>query len=713
MSLPTHAQTEATLAQVVRQWSMVRAINRQILHARSEADLFGNACRIAVDVGGFRLAWIGLVSDDGARVEPAARYGRDAACLDGVRIDVALSPHGRGPAGTAVREARHVVINDLTSGDTSEPWRAAAIARGHRSVGAFPLRRRDQVVGALSVSADARGMFDDEQVELLGGLADDLGYVLDLLDGDAQRRLAEQALRASEESYRAIFQQAFEAIFIVAPTHVILDANESACRILGYTRQEILTLRAQDVVHPDDFAQVPIRFSTIPPGGVIVSERRFLRKDGGIVQGEISTKALLDGSFQVVVRDVTERKQVQTQLMLADRMSSLGRLASGVAHEINNPLAYVMLNLELLGERLRRLQGSDPELLAQMRRGVDDAREGTERMKRIVRALGTFGRGDEDRVGAVDVNGVLDSAVELATMQLRHGTRLTRRYEATGPARANPFRLGQVFLNLLVNAADALRDGDHDNEILLSTRSREDGFVVIEVQDNGTGIPPELQSRIFDPFFTTKPFGKGTGLGLAVCHAIVTSFGGQIACESVPGRGATFRVTLPQASDHATASSDPATDGVAAPTSGVRGRVLVADDDARVALILARALEDHEVVVVSSGRDALDRCRTEPFDCILCDVMMPDLSGPEVHATLRADGLGIERRIIFVTGGAVTDAARSALANTDNRILEKPVDMTLLRSAVAAMVSAPHAPSQAPADAAGDHALGLPLAALR
>jgi two-component system cell cycle sensor histidine kinase/response regulator CckA len=119
------------------------------------------------------------------------------------------------------------------------------------------------------------------------------------------------------------------------------------------------------------------------------------------------------------------------------------------------------------------------------------------------------------------------------------------------------------------------------------------------------------------------------------------------------------------------------------------------------------------VVVVSSGRDALDRCRTEPFDCILCDVMMPDLSGPEVHATLRADGLGIERRIIFVTGGAVTDAARSALANTDNRILEKPVDMTLLRSAVAAMVSAPHAPSQAPADAAGDHALGLPLAALR
>jgi CheY-like chemotaxis protein len=133
-------------------------------------------------------------------------------------------------------------------------------------------------------------------------------------------------------------------------------------------------------------------------------------------------------------------------------------------------------------------------------------------------------------------------------------------------------------------------------------------------------------------------------------------------------------------------SREHATEGTAAASTGARGRVLVADDDARVALALARALDDHEVVVVSSGRDALDRCRNEPFDCILCDVMMPDVSGVEVHEALRADGLGLERRIIFVTGGAVTDAARSALARLDNRVLEKPVDMTLLRSVVEAAV---------------------------
>ena len=315
-----------------------------------------------------------------------------------------------------------------------------------------------------------------------------------------------------------------------------------------------------------------------------------------------------------------------------------------MAHEINNPLAYVMLNLELLDGRLRRLDAVEPDLMAQMMRGVEDARDGAERMRRIVRALGAFGRGDEDRLGPVDVNGVLDSAAELAAMQLRHRARLTRRYEALGPARANPFRLGQVFLNLLVNAADALREDGPDNEIVLLTRTRVDGFVIVEVQDNGAGVPAELQSRIFDPFFTTKPVGKGTGLGLAVCHAIVTSFGGQIACESAPGRGATFRVTLPPARpESATSPREPGAGAIATTFTAARGRVLVADDDARVALALARTLEDHEVVVVSSGRDALDRCRTEPFDCILRDVMMPDVSGVDVHEALRHDGLGVER----------------------------------------------------------------------
>ena len=664
------------LARLQRQWSVVREINKQILHATDERELFTDACRIAVELGLFRFAWVGLVSASGEHIEPAARWGHEAGYLDGIRIDVAATMHGQGPVGTAVREGHRWITNDVAVDPRFEPWRAAALQRDYRCCAAFPLRRAGRVVGALNIYGDRPNIFDDEQVALLLGLADDLSYAMDLLDREERRRV-------SEERYRAVFEQAFEGILLFAASHAIVECNESACGLLGYTREELLALRAEDIVHPEDIADTPMRFGSIPPAGVILSERRFVRKDRSVMQGELSTKHLLDGTFQIVVRDVTERKQVQAQLLLADRMSSLGRLASGVAHEVNNPLAYVMLNLELLATRLGRLAPeADAQLLEQMCRAVEDARDGAERVRRIVRTLSTFGRGDEERVGPVDVNGVLDSAIDIASMQLRHGARLTRDYEACVPVSANAFRLGQVFVNLLVNAGDALRDGEPSNEIRLRTRVRPDDWVVIEVQDNGVGIPRNLQPRIFDPFFTTKPIGKGTGLGLAVCHAIVTSFGGELTCESVPGQGATFRVALKPASAMPKPEGHPSKEQA----STARGRVLVVDDDAHVASAIAAALEGHEVTVVWSGQAALAQCRAETFDCILCDVMMPDVSGLDVVEALRRDGRSMDRRVVFITGGAVTASARAALARVPNRILEKPLDLRALRSAVASAV---------------------------
>ncbi len=496
----------------------------------------------------------------------------------------------------------------------------------------------------------------------------------------------ERAIRLTEERYRAVFDQAFEGIFLVAADYSIVDANESACRMLGYTHDELLVLRATEIVHPEDLAAVPIRFRTIHPGGVILSERRLVRKDGSVMPGELSTKALLDGTFQVVVRDVTDRNSAQAQVLLADRMSSLGRLASGVAHEINNPLAYVMLNLEFLSKRIGELTpAAPPATLEAMAAAVQHSREGTERMRQIVRALSDFGRGDEERVGAVDVNRVLESAVEIAAMQLRHRTRVTRRYDPVVFARANAFRLGQVFVNLLVNAADALRDGDADNEILLVTRVRGDGSVVAEVRDNGQGIPRAAIPRIFDPFFTTKAVGRGTGLGLSVCHSIVTSFGGAILCESEEGKGSCFTVVLDAAPD--TVETGELLPSPAAPGTE-RGRVLVVDDDLRVANAVAAALDDQDVTVAESGSDAVDRCTRESYDCILCDVMMPEVSGIDVHESLARQGRGMDRNVMFLTGGAVTEGAQSALARSGRPVLEKPVDVYELRAAVACVVRA-------------------------
>ncbi len=210
--------------------------------------------------------------------------------------------------------------------------------------------------------------------------------------------------------------------------------------------------------------------------------------------------------------------------------------------------------------------------------------------------------------------------------------------------------------------------------------------MAVEVQDNGHGIPRSVIARIFDPFFTTKPIGKGTGLGLSVCHSIVTSFGGTILCDSDEGKGTRFTVVLEAAVDEADVA--PPASSPAPQSALPRGRVLVVDDDVRVARAVASALEGHDVQVASTGSEAVDRCRTEDFDCVLCDVMMPEVSGIDVHAALRAQGRGMERNVVFMTGGAVTEGARSALVRVGRPILEKPIDTTDLKTAVARTVQA-------------------------
>ena len=504
---------------------------------------------------------------------------------------------------------------------------------------------------------------------------------------EAQQRGAAEALRASEERYRTLFEQAFEGIVLVgrAPDYRVVDANESACRLLGYPRAELRTMIVSQLVESSDLSSAPLRFEAIPVNGMILSERRMLRRDGSVVEVEVSTKAFDDGNYRCVLNDVTERRRAQAQLLLADRLTSIGRLASGVAHEVNNPLAYVMLNLELLQRKMATLPGETQEAVGDVPAVMRDVLGGVDRVRRIVRLLSAFGRGDEERIEPVDVNGALDSACEIAAIQLRHHARIVRDYQANALASANAFRLGQVFLNLLVNAADAVGEGGESNEIELRTYIDGVGRVVVEVEDHGVGIPKAIQARIFDPFFTTKAVGKGSGLGLSVCHAIVTSFGGEITCESELGKGTTFRVSLPAASrvmspnlEHVIAAHAPAVR---------RGRVLVVDDDPFVANAVAHALDQHDVVIASGGREALAKCRAEPFDCIVCDLMMPETNGIDVVEALRQEGGGLERRVLLLTGGAVTDAARASMSSLSNVVLEKPIETRKLRDEVARIIS--------------------------
>ncbi|MBI2393930.1 MAG: response regulator [Deltaproteobacteria bacterium] len=390
-----------------------------------------------------------------------------------------------------------------------------------------------------------------------------------------------------------------------------------------------------------------------------------------------------------------ERRKLQEQLVISDRMASVGTLAAGVAHEINNPLAALMANLDFAVQDLQRLvddaltQPTDDSWRGWLARRVDevveplrDARESSERVRHIVRDLKIFSRSsDEERHGPVEVRRVLESSLRMAWNEIRHRASLVKDYGNVPPVQANESRLGQVFLNLIVNAAQAIPEGRAEkNEIRIRTGMADGQRVLVEVHDTGTGIAPEHISRLFDAFFTTKPVGVGTGLGLSICHRIITSLGGEIAVQSEIGSGSTFRLLLPIAKQ---AEPEPVVVPRAAQPSR-RGRILVVDDEPMVSSAVRRMLaSDHEVVTVARAEEALERLVAgEHFDVIICDLMMPHMTGMDLHAELSRSLPETARRLVFMTGGAFTTNAREFLDKISNPRLEKPFDVASVRFVV-------------------------------
>jgi signal transduction histidine kinase len=381
----------------------------------------------------------------------------------------------------------------------------------------------------------------------------------------------------------------------------------------------------------------------------------------------------------------SQQKKMQEQLLISDRMASVGTLAAGVAHEINNPLASIVANLELMSRDLtavaERLNITDR--LHEVFEELSDARESADRLRLIVRDLKIFSRAtDEEHRGAVDVQRVLESSLRMAWNEIRHRARLIKEYAIVPPVEANEARLGQVFLNLIVNAAQAIHEGDAEhNQIRVTTRLDERGWVVTEVRDSGMGIPPENLQRIFDAFFTTKPVGVGTGLGLSICHRIISGLGGELQVESEVGKGTAFRVVLPPAASTVQTVKKASVHPL---VKTRRGRVLVIDDEPMIVTAISRTLAfDHEVVLCSDASDALARVVAgERFDVVLCDLMMPQMTGMDLYAAFSAQAPDQAERMVFLSGGAFTTAARAFLDEVPNQRLEKPFDTRQLLALV-------------------------------
>ena len=460
--------------------------------------------------------------------------------------------------------------------------------------------------------------------------------------------------------------------------------NSSWTRTLGWTREEMMAVPLIEFVHPEDRDGVLAARNRLIDGVPLRTlVNRYRRKDGSYCWFE--WRSVSDSRRELVyavARDLTDQRRaqemqhmMQRQLIVADRLASVGTLAGGVAHEINNPLAVVMANVDLLHQELRA--GGHTEWAAML----EDAHEGAERIRKIVRGLMTFSRTPGERRSAIGVRPILELAVELASNELRHRARLVTELGPTPVVDGDESRLGQVFVNLLVNAAQALPDGNSDeHEIRITTSTDAHGRAVIEISDTGTGIPPELLEHIFDPFFTTKPVGIGTGLGLSICHGIVTAMGGEIHASNRPEGGAVFRVVLPASTRVGPRAPVQARE---APSMARRTSVLVVDDEMSVGLTLQRLLRGHEVTTVSSGKQALELVLAgNHFDVILSDLMMPGLSGMELFDEICRHRPELASRVVFMTGGAFTAAAASFLDRVPNERLEKPFSIAAVRAVV-------------------------------
>jgi len=513
-----------------------------------------------------------------------------------------------------------------------------------------------------------------------------------LSNAQAALRESEKGLRKSEEQYRQIVEATSDGIVKIDPAGQVVFANRRFAQMLGYQASELVGSSLFSLM--GEVAEGALRRSTQTRSSVKDAvDLEFRHRTGREVAVSVAETLLLneageDVGHLLVVRDVTERKKLQSQLMVSDRMASVGTLASGVAHEINNPLAAIIANLDYISEQRGRLLAADPavrdfdSLLAEIAEPLEDSAEAARRIRLIVRDLKVFARSPEEEPrGPISVVKVLDSAVRMAWNELRHRARLVKDYQPVPAVDVNEARLVQVFLNLLVNSAQALPEGSAEqNEVCISTRVAGDR-VVVEVRDTGGGIHPSILGRIFDPFFTTKAVGVGTGLGLAICQRLVTDMGGELSVRSELGSGSTFRIALPVAS-RLSSRAPSAPQQLLAVTR--RAKVLVIDDEQLMLNAVQRILaNEHDVVVTLAARDALAMCaRGQTFDLILCDLMMPDMTGMDLYLELVRIAPVLAEHMVFLTGGAFTPKARDFLAATLVEHIEKPFEAGNLRAFV-------------------------------
>jgi two-component system NtrC family sensor kinase len=496
-----------------------------------------------------------------------------------------------------------------------------------------------------------------------------IGTVATLRDITEPKR-AQDTLSRSEARYRNLVESASDAIVTLDANGRFTTVNHAAEIISGYRREELVGQWFAPMLSDDELPKALAHFQKALAGETGLFETMFYRKDGeGRTISVTYSTPQRDEEVLCLIRDVTDQKMLQEQLIQSEKMSAIGQLVSGVAHELNNPLAGISAFAQLLLAEKR----FPPDQRTAAETIYSEAR----RASRIVQNLLTFARQHKAEKGPAAMNQVLDDTLELRGYELRvRGIDVRREYdEALPDTMGDPHQLQQVFLNLITNAEQAMEraEGRHHR---LTVRTRRAGDAIrIEVEDTGGGVPANLLERIFNPFFTTKPTGHGTGLGLSISLGIVREHEGRIWAENAPQGGARFVVELPVIAPRASGEFPAA---LAAHPVGDSLHILVVDDEASVRVALQRYLSarGHDVETTASGQDALGLLRSGEYDAVIVDMRMPDLSGEQLFEELRAADREHAERVIFTTGDLVSEQMRRFLDGSGRPCVPKPFEFS-------------------------------------
>jgi len=668
-------QAEERIRRLNRTLAVLSDINQAIVRERDLLALHQETCRIAVEKGGFRLAWIGLLDAVTARVKPVAHAGEAADYLEQLDIDLGDQARAAGPTGAALRRGQHAICNDLEHDPYSPPWRDSALRLGFRSSGAFPLKVAGQTIGALNLYSGEPGFFDDEELTLLDELAMDLSFALEHADAEQGRRQAEEKVRSL-----AAFPE-------LNPNPVLEFAADGT---LAYANRAAHALAATAGV-TDLQALLPPNTRHIVVECLALGQpcQRVETRHGSLTLSWSFYPIASQGTVHCYAGDITERLQLETRFRQAQKMEAIGQLAGGVAHDFNNLLTVIQGYCSLL---LAGSAAADAEQTDAMK----EIQAAANRAANLTRQLLTFSRRQPMQTRPLDLDDVVSNTGRMLQRLIGEDIVLHTRLLPGGAwIEGDSGMIEQVLLNLAVNARDAMPDG---GELWLALDSvtldeaaagrrpagRPGAFICLSLRDTGRGIAADLLPHIFEPFFTTKEVGKGTGLGLATVHSIVELHHGWIEVQSRSGEGTTFRVHLPRLPGGLALPGNPRD---AAGVQGGHESILVVEDEPAVRALAVKLLDaqGYRVQAAHDGATALELWRQQAgaFDLLLTDLIMPGgVSGAQLAEQLRTEQP--QMRVIYMSGYAGETAGRGLNLREGINFLQKPFAPAHLAKAVRA-----------------------------